>query len=243
MKNTFNLGDRLEVMAKIPSNSVDFIFTSPPYNVGIGYNNHNDLIPYDEYLKFLKDTWKEAFRVLKDGGRIAINITSIVYNGEWRCIYADVINQMKELGFIIRCDIIWHKQTISKRTAWGSFKSPSNPHVIQPYEFIHVFSKGTKKHTGDKENIDITKKEFIDFSNAFWEIKAETSLGKNHPAPFPKELAYRLIKFYTYKNDVVLDMFGGSGTTALVSKENGRDFIYIDNSKEYLEFAKGRLSQ
>ena len=83
---------------------------------------------------------------------------------------------------------------MSKRTAWGSFKSPSNPHVIQPYEFVFVFSKNNKKHNGDKKNIDITKEEFVKYSDAFWNIKPETSLSKKHPAPFPEELIYRLLK-------------------------------------------------
>ena len=239
--NSFNLGDRLEIMSNIEKDSVDMIITSPPYNVGKNYKNHNDLMHYVDYLIFLKDTWKASKRVLKKGGRIAINITSMTWDGEWKCLYNDVINQMKELGFIMRCDILWYKQAMSKRTAWGSFQSPSSPHVIQPYEFVFVFSKGDKKHNGEKENIDITKEEFIQFSDAFWNIKAETTLSKNHPAPFPKELVYRLLKFYTYKHDVVLDMFGGSGTVALVSKEINRKFIYIDNCKEYLSFAKKRL--
>ena len=141
----------------------------------------------------------------------------------------------------MRCEILWYKQARSKRTAWGSFKSPSNPHVIQPYEFVFVFSKDDKEHTGDKKNIDITKEEFIKYSDAFWQIKPETSLSKKHPDPFPEELIYRLLKYYTYKKDVVLDMFGGSGTVACVSKKIDRNFIYIDNCKDYLNFAKKRV--
>ena len=244
--NTFHLGDRLEAMNKLPSEYVDFIFTSPPYNVDIPYGNHKDSMPYNEYLEFLNDTWKESKRVLKKGGRIAINITSMTCKTddglhEWKCLYNDVINQMLKLDFIIRCDILWYKQAMSKRTAWGSWMSPSNPHVIQPYEFIFVFSKHNKKHNGEKKNIDITREEFLQYSDAFWNVSAETRLSKYHPAPFPKELVYRLIKFYTYKNDIVLDMFGGSGTTALVSYENNRNFIYIDNCKKYLDFAKKRI--
>lgn len=241
--NGFYLGDRVEVMNQIEEDSIDMIITSPPYNVGIEYNNHYDLMEYEDYLGFLNDTWVASKRILKKGGRIAINITSITWGGEWKCLYNDVINQMKKLGFIMRCEILWYKQAMSKRTAWGSFQSPSNPHVIQPYEYVFVFSKGTKKHTGDKRNIDITKEEFIKFSDAFWSIKAETSLSKNHPAPFPEELIYRLLKFYTYKEDIVLDMFGGSGTVATVAKKTGRGFIYIDHCKEYLNFAKKRMEK
>lgn len=236
----FLLGDRLELMRDLEDGSIDMIITSPPYNVNKQYKNHNDLLPYEKYLHFLMETWKESKRVLKTGGRIAINITSMTCDGEWKCLYNDVINQMKELGFIMRCDILWYKQSMSKRTAWGSWVSPSNPHVIQPYEFVFVFSKDTKLHKGRKEDIDISKEEFVKFSDAFWDIKAETTLSKKHPAPFPPELVYRLIKFYTYRNDVVLDMFGGTGTVASVAQKTGRQFIYMDNCEEYLQYAKER---
>ena len=241
LPNSFNLGDRIEKMKQIEHNSIDFIFTSPPYNVGKPYKNHNDLMTYKDYLQFLYDTWKQTKKILKIGGRIAINVPSVTAEGSYQPLFVDVVNQMKKLGFIMRCDIIWHKEHISKRTAWGSWKSPSNPHVVQPYEFILVFSKQTKKHSGNELNIDIKKDEFISFSNAMWRILPETKLHKNHPAPFPEELVYRLIKFYTYKYDTVLDMFGGSGTVAVVCKKTQRNFIYIDNCKEYLEFAKSRM--
>ena len=237
------LGDRLDVMRSIPDNQIDLIITSPPYNVGIEYKNHTDILLYDDYLLFLFDTWKESKRILKNGGRIAINIPSITYKGEYKALYVDVINQMNELGLIMRGEILWYKQNISNRTAWGSWKSPSNPYLVQPYEFVLIFSNGEKKHFGDKDKIDITKKEFIEFSNSFWHIKPETRLGKNHPAPFPEKLVYRLLKFYTYKEDIVLDMFGGSGTVPLVCQKTNRHFVYIDNSEEYLSFAKSRTSQ
>ena len=144
-QNSFLLGDRLEVMKEIPLNSIDFIVTSPPYNVGISYGNHNDLMTYKEYLKFLEDTWKECWRVLKVGGRIAINVPSVTSNKQYQPLFVDVVNQMKKLGFLMRCDIIWDKKQISNRTAWGSWMSPSNPYVVQPYEFILVFSKGSKR--------------------------------------------------------------------------------------------------
>ena len=239
--NSINYGDRLKVMSNIKENTVDFIFTSPPYNVGKEYKNHHDLMEYDEYLKFLNDTWIEAIRTLKDGGRIAINVASITYKGEFKALYSDIIQQLLGLGMIMRCEILWYKQTISNRTAWGSWKSPSNPYVVQPYEFILVFSKNTKKHEGDKKNIDITADEFKEYSNSFWQLKPETRMSKTHPAPFPESLVYRLLKFYTYKQDVVMDMFGGSGTTAFVSKKLDRKYIYIDNCKEYYLFAKNRI--
>ncbi len=240
--NQFFFGDRIEAMQQnIPNNSIDLIITSPPYNVGIDYDNHNDLLPYSDYLTFLNNTWIECKRVLKRDGRIAINVPSVTADGSYQPLFVDVTNQLRNLGFLMRCDILWYKQAISKRTAWGSWQSPSNPHVVQPYEFILVFSKETKTHDGEKHKIDITKDEFISFSNSFWDIKPETQLSKFHPAPFPEELAYRLIKFYSYQDDIVLDPFGGSGTVANVAVKTNRRFVYIDNSEEYLDFAKKRV--
>jgi site-specific DNA-methyltransferase (adenine-specific) len=237
IENKLFYGDCIETMQNLPENSIHFIVTSPPYNVGINYENHNDNMPYKDYLKFLKETWKECFRVLVDGGRIAINVPSVTADGEYQPLFSDIIQQMKDIGYIMRGDILWYKQSISKRTAWGSWKSPSNPFVVQPYEFILVFSKGTRKLLGDKNEIDITKEEFIEYSNSFWSIKPQTA-AKGHPAPFPQELVYRLIKFYTYKNNIVLDPFGGSGTSAVVALKTNRKFIYIDKSLEYCKLAE-----
>jgi len=103
-----------------------------------------------------------------------------------------------------------------------------------------VFSKVTKIHKGNKNDIDITKDEFLDWTLALWRIAPETRRSKDHPAPFPEKLAERLIKFYTYRGDTVLDPFGGSGTVASVAKRIGRDSIYIDNSESYLQYAKQR---
>ncbi len=239
--NKFYCGDRVEVMKKFPDNFVHLIITSPPYNVGIPYDNHDDLIPYKCYLEFLEETWKECYRILVSGGRICINVPSVTSEGEYQPLFVDVVNQMKKLGFIMRCDILWYKQSISKRTAWGSWKSPSNPHVVQPYEFVLVFSKENKKLLGESDKIDITKEEFIEYSNSFWNIKPETRKS-GHPAPFPENLVYRLIKFYSYVDNIVLDPFGGSGTVPLVSKENKRKFIYIDKSDKYCKISENRVN-
>lgn len=233
-------GDTIEVMKKMPENSVHLIITSPPYNVGIPYENHNDLLPYKEYLEFLENTWLECYRILVQGGRICVNVPSVTADGEYQPLFCDVVNQMKKIGYIMRGDILWYKQSISKRTAWGSWKSPSNPYVVQPYEFILVFSKKSRKLEGDKNKIDITKEEFIEFSNSFWAIKPQTQ-PKGHPAPFPEELVYRLIKFYSYQENVVLDPFAGSGTVGVVALKTNRKFICIDKSLKYCELAQNHI--
>lgn len=241
--------DYKDLLNNIKPQSIDLIFTSPPYNVGKDYDVGNDNKPYKDYLAFLKDAFRLARNVLKPDGRLVINVPSVsIWNptykrNDFKALYKDVIVMCEELGYVLRSDILWLKQAMFKRTAWGSYKSPSSPYVIPSYEFLLVFNKDAKnwKHLGKKEDIDITREEFIEFSDAIWRIKPETALSKYHPAPFPYDLAYRVIKFYTYQNDTVLDMFGGSGTVALVCKKNNRHFIYGDYSKTYTDFAKKRV--
>lgn len=241
--NSFVCGDFHKVMNNIKPKTVDCIFTSPPYNVGKNYDSSDDNKSYDDYLSFLNEAWVLAKKVLKDDGRLIINVPSVTYKGFYKPLYADIINQCRKLNFVMRSDIVWYKQAMSKRTAWGSWMSPSSPYVIQPYEFILVFQKDINhyRHLGSKKNIDITRNEFIQFSDGFWNIKAETSLSKVHPAPFPFDLAYRILKFYTYKHDLVLDMFGGTGTVALACSKTDRNFIYCDISKTYTSYAKKRV--
>jgi site-specific DNA-methyltransferase (adenine-specific) len=242
-EHIFLLGDVLECLDYVEDNSVDLVFTSPPYNVGKKYENHSDNLPYEEYLSFLERVIEKLFLKIKDDGRFVINIPSITAEGGYKALFCDVINISHKIGFTIRNDIIWFKHQASKRTAWGSFQSPSDPYVIQPYEFILVFNKKEKKHKGRKEDIDITKEEFIKFSLAFWDIKPETrkEILAVCPAPFPEELAYRVIKFYSYKNDLVLDPFGGSGTVSYIAALTGRRSIYIDNSEKSFKFAIKRV--
>lgn len=241
MLNKIICDDVLEAMKRIPDNSVHLAITSPPYNVGKNYDNHFDQMQYDKYLDWLNNVWAETKRVLVPGGRFALNIapTSIK---NFRPVHHDFANQLRNLSMIFRTEIIWYKQTMLKRTAWGSWKSPANPHIIPSWEYVLVFSKDFWNLEGDKKEIDVTADEFKKFSDGFWYIPPETK-RKGHPAPFPEELVRRLIKFYTYKGNVVLDMFGGTGTVAMVAFKEGRRFIHIDISKDYCKTAENRLQK
>jgi DNA modification methylase len=243
-------GDSRNVLRELPADSVHLAITSPPYNVGLDYDGHNDRMSYEEYFAWLEPVWRELHRVLVSGGRFALNIapTSIK---DFKPVHYDMARQLRDLGFIMRTEIIWYKQTIRRRTAWGSFRSPSNPHIMPSWEYVLVFSKGSWKLPGDKGDADITGEEFIKFSDGFWDIRPETK-GRQpfqkkkpagHPAPFPEELIRRLIKFYSYRGNVVLDPFGGTGTVAAVAKKTGRHFIHIDRSRKYCEIARQRLEK
>lgn len=233
-------GDALKAMHKMPSDSVHMAITSPPYNVGLKYTQHADNMTYNEYLDWLETVFRELYRILVDGGRFALNIapTGIA---DFTPTHHDVTSRLLDMGFKLRTEILWYKQNIRKRTAWGSWRSPSNPHIMPSWEYVYVFSKGDMRLKGDPGQVDITDKEFKLFSDGFWHIQPETKRN-GHPAPFPEELIYRLIKYYTYRDNVVLDMFGGTGTTALVSRKTGRQFIHIDTSKEYCKVAQTRIS-
>ena len=231
--------DCLEVMSRIPDRTVHLAVTSPPYNLGINYDNHDDSLTYEQYLEWMEKVWIETKRVLVAGGRFALNIapTSIK---NFRPIHHDFSNQLREIGMTMRTEIIWYKQTMRRRTAWGSWKSPSNPHIVPSWEYILVFCKDSWTLESDSKDSDITSDEFMRFSDGFWYIPPE-SQRRGHPTPFPEELIYRLIKFYTYKGDVVLDMFGGTGTVAVVAQKTGRRFIHIDISQKYCQIAEQRL--
>jgi DNA modification methylase len=255
-------GDALAILRAMPAKSVHLAITSPPYNVGLDYDRHDDRKPYKEYLKWLKPFWAELKRVLVPGGRFALNVapTSIK---DFRPIHHDMATQLRGLGFAMRTEILWYKQTMRRRTAWGSFRSPSNPHIVPSWEYVLVFSKGSWSLPGNKADADITGKEFIEFSDGFWKIAPETrgrqpflkSLypprqGRNaprenkegHPAPFPEQLIYRLVRFYSWRGNVVLDPFGGTGTVAVVAAKLGRRFVHLDLSRRYCEIAAERVA-
>lgn len=232
-------GDCLEVMSQIPDGTVHLAVTSPPYNLGISYDNHDDSLAYENYLEWMKNVWTETKRVLVAGGRFALNIapTSIK---NFRPIHHDFSNQLRGIGMTMRTEIIWYKQTMRRRTAWGSWKSPSNPHIVPSWEYVLVFCKDSWTLEGNGSDTDITSDEFMRFSDGFWYIPPE-SQRRGHPTPFPEELIYRLIRFYTYKGNVVLDMFGGTGTVAVVAQKTSRHFIHIDVSQKYCQIAEQRL--
>ncbi len=233
--------DSLVALRQIPENSVHMEITSPPYNLGLPYDVYVDDKDYDAYRDSLKKIWQESFRVLVDGGRFALNIAPTGIS-DFKEIHHDLVSDVKSVGFTLRTEILWYKQNMGRHTAWGSWASPSNPHIVPSWEYVYVFYKNKPKLEGAKEDIDITSEEFQKFSDGFWDIRPETKRN-GHPAPFPEELIYRLIKYYTFKGNICLDMFGGTGTVALVALKTGRRYISIDVSKQYCDIAEKRISE
>ena len=224
----------------IEKNSIDLIVTSPPYNVDIHYSSFNDDIPYSIYLEFTKEWLKKAKELLKEDGRICLNIPLDKNKGGQQSVYADIVTIAKKIGLRYHSSIVWNEQNISRRTAWGSWLSARAPYVIAPVEMIIIlYKKRWKKKNGGLS--DITKEEFIEWTNGVWTFSGENRKKVKHPAPFPIELPKRCIKLFTFINDVVLDPFLGSGTTLIACAILNRKGIGIEIDKNYCEVAKKRL--
>jgi site-specific DNA-methyltransferase (adenine-specific) len=259
-------GDCIEVMKTFPEGSIDLVVTSPPYNVNIAYDVHKDDLPMDEYYEWTKDWLKEAFRVLKDDGRIAVNVPNelnVQERGGRILFVAEFWMMMKEVGFKFSglVDLTEDSPHRVRQTAWGSWMSASAPYVYNPKEcIILAYKKTNKKLTKgesqwkgvptDIEQPDGTiknkmvyqdedKKEFMNLVFGRWEYFADTrSLTK---ATFSMDIPSKAIKILTYKNDIVLDPFMGSGTSAFAAELLDRRWLGIELSPDYTEIARKRV--
>jgi len=229
-----------ENMKELPDNSVHLMITSPPYNVGKEYDKNLTL---EEYLKFLERVMKEVYRVLVIGGRVAINIAN-VGRKPYIPLHAYIIEMMNKIGFLMRGEIIWDKSASAGTSfAWGSWKSATNPVLRDVHEYILVFSKGSYSRDSKGKESTITNDEFMDFTKSVWHFPAVSAKRIGHPAPFPEELPRRLIQLYSFKGDVVLDPFMGSGQTAIASIKTGRHYIGYEINKEYCKLANKRIKE
>ena len=225
----------------IKEQSIDLIVTSPPYNVDIKYNSHNDALSYNDYLLFTREWLSRCYKFLKDDGRFCLNIPLDKNKGGQQSVYADITNIAKQVGFKYHSTIIWNEQNISKRTAWGSWLSAAAPYVIAPVEVIVVLYKERWKKTGGSRQSDIIKKEFMEWTNGVWNFMGESKKRVGHPAPFPVELPRRCIKLFSFVGDTILDPFVGSGSTLLACLQTNRVGIGVDIDEKYCELAKKRL--
>ena len=220
----------------------DLIVTSPPYNVGIAYNSNDDVLSYEDYLKFTEKWLSNCYYWTKNSGRLILNIPLDKNKGGQKSVGADITAISQKVGWKYHSTIIWNEGNISRRTAWGSFMSASAPYVIAPVELILVLYKNEWKKIGGTRISDISKKEFMDWTSGVWTFNGESKKRIGHPAPFPKELPYRAIKMFSYVGDVVFDPFSGSGTTALVAALHNRIGMGLDIDEQYCNLAKNRLS-
>ncbi|MBU4221487.1 MAG: site-specific DNA-methyltransferase [Euryarchaeota archaeon] len=227
-----------EIMDDIPDYSVHLMVTSPPYNVKKEYDEDLSL---EEYRKLLKTVFKETYKKLVTGGRACINVANLGRK-PYIPLHSYIIEDMLDIGFFMRGEIIWNKaSSASPSTAWGSWQSAANPVLRDIHEYILVFSKESfSRKRGAKINT-ITAENFIEWTKSVWTFPAVSARSIGHPAPFPQELPHRLIQLYTFKEDVILDPFCGSGTACLAAVKDGRHYIAYDIEKKYVELANQRI--
>ena len=264
--NTIINGDCIIEMAKMPENSIDLIVTSCPYGVGIDYDVHNDDVDFEEYKIFSKEWLTEAYRVLKDDGRIALNIPYEINRqdkGGRIFMVAELWSIMQKIGykFYGLVDLNENSPHRSKTTAWGSWMSPSAPYIYNPKECVILAYKKNhiKKVKGEpqwKSDIvdlqqedgtvkkktvyqDEDKKEFMELVYGQWDYFADTK--QMTKATFSMDIPMKAIKILTYKNDLVLDPFCGSGTSVAAAEILHRRWIGIELSPNYTEVARQRV--
>jgi site-specific DNA-methyltransferase (adenine-specific) len=259
-------GDCIEVMAKMPESSVDLIVTSPPYGVGIAYDTFNDDIEFEQYKLFSASWLREAYRVLKDDGRIALNIPYEINRqdkGGRILMVSELWQVMKSIGYKFYgiVDLEEDSPHRSKTTAWGSWMSPSAPYIYNPKECVLLAYKKThiKKIKGEPEWVgevmdieqedgttkkktvyqDEHKKEFMELVYGQWDYFADTK--QMTKATFSMDIPMKAIKILTYRNDIVLDPFTGSGTSLCAAEIGGRRWIGIELSENYSKVARERV--
>ena len=226
-------------MSALPENSVHLMVTSPPYNVGKEYDQDLTL---NQYLDFLGQVWAEVLRVLVPGGRACINVANLGRK-PYIPLHAYIVQHMIQLGFLMRGEIIWDKgASASASTAWGSWKSPANPTLRDAHEYILVFSKGAyrRENPADRKGT-ITRDDFLEITRSVWAFPAESARKVGHPAPYPVELPRRLIELYTFRDEVVLDPFMGSGQTAIAALMTGRRYVGYEIEPDYVKLAERRI--
>ena len=227
-----------EKMDELPDNSVHLMVTSPPYNVLKEYDIDQSL---EEYLHLLRRVWVETYRVLAPGGRACVNVANLGRK-PYIPLHSYIIDQLLEIGFLMRGEIIWNKaSSASPSTAWGSWQSAANPVLRDVHEYILIFSKGSFGRKANGKGSTITREQFLEWTKSVWTFPAVPARRVGHPAPFPEELPHRLIQLFSFREDIVLDPFVGSGTTCLAAAADGRRFIGYDVNEEYIELARKRL--
>jgi site-specific DNA-methyltransferase (adenine-specific) len=259
-------GDCIEVMKTLPDGCVDLLVTSPPYNVNVSYDVYDDGRSMDDYWEFTKEWLTESLRILKDNGRVAINVPielNVQERGGRILFNAEFWMMMKQVGFKFfgMVDLTEDSPHRVRQTAWGSWMSASCPYIYNPKECIILAYKKTNKKLNkgesqwkgiptDVEQPDGTiknkiiyqdedKKDFMNLVFGRWEYFADTkSLTK---ATFSMDIPMKAIKILTYKNDIIIDPFMGSGTSAVAAEMLQRRWLGIELSPNYTDISRKRV--
>jgi site-specific DNA-methyltransferase (adenine-specific) len=242
-------------MDTVADGSVALVVTSPPYFAGKQYEEEleREGVPssYLEYLEMLTDVFAECARKLEPGGRIAVNVANLGRKPN-RSLSADVIRILEhDLGLLLRGELIWQKaEGASGSCAWGSFRSPTNPVLRDISERVIVASKGRfdrarsvkqREQEGLPFSSEMLTEDFMALTLDIWSIPPESARRVGHPAPFPVELPEQLIRLYTFKDDLVLDPFMGSGSALVAAARLDRRYVGYDLDPDYVEIARRRV--
>jgi DNA modification methylase len=250
------LGDIRDLRGSLAPNSVALVVTSPPYYSGKEYEAAigQGHVPasYVEYLTMLTGVFGVCVEALEPGGRIAVNVANLGRK-PYRSLSADVIRILEEdLGLLLRGEIVWQKaRGAAGNCAWGTYQKPGDPVLRDLTERVIVASKGRfdraippamRSVKGLPSEATIFRDEFLEATVDLWELPPESATRVGHPAPFPVELPQRLIDLYTYRGDLVLDPFMGSGTTAVAAVRTERHFVGYDTDPGYVAAALERIA-
>ncbi|HZD67239.1 MAG TPA: site-specific DNA-methyltransferase, partial [Acidimicrobiales bacterium] len=227
-----------EHMAEVADASVALMVTSPPYHVGKDYDDDGTL---EDYLGLLEAVFAETYRKLQPGGRAVVNVANLGRR-PYVPLSHEITARMLRIGYFMRGEVIWRKaKGAGGNCAWGSWRSPANPVIRDVHEYCLCFSKGRFDRVVKGES-DISADEFMAATLSVWEIPAESAARVGHPAPFPVELPGRFIQLYTYRDDLVLDPFMGSGSTAVAAAAAGRHWVGYDINPAYCETTRKRAA-
>jgi len=256
-----------EDMRELPAESADLTITSPPYWNSIDYATHasegwsedfrarreGGAAAYGEYLDFLRACFRETLRVHKPGSFCAVVIGTVLFKGEHTPLPFHFVPLMEELGWRFHQDIVWFKCTGGVKRAGSTICNPFPgdyyPNLMT--EYILVFRKPGErriyegKSPGEKEAArnEVDSVFTRDVANNIWHIAPVPPGQLDHPCPFPEEIAYRLIRWYSYPGGVVLDPFCGVGTTLKVAAQTGRRWVGYEIVEKYAESARKRVKE
>jgi len=236
-------GDCLDILPQLDNESIDLIITSPPYFNLRDYSFWNT---YEEHLVFIKNIYSYLDIKLKKGRHIGWNIQDNIpeptdKGREYYCLMPDTIKIATSFDLVWERNLVWHKNNATQ-VMFGSYPYPPNMIYSCTTESICIFRKRGKTDLSNKtEQSKVNQKEWNIYKNNLWTFTAETK--SEHTAPFPKELPERLIKMHSFENDLVLDCFLGSGTTAVVCEDLKRRWIGIEKEEKYCELASKRIDE
>lgn len=252
------LGDARD-LSVIPDGSVHLLLTSPPYWNLKEYNEHDKQMghidDYETFLTELDKVWREGYRVLAEGGRMAIVVGDVCLsrreNGRHEVVplHSDIQVRCRKMGFENLAPIIWYKIANAKFEVEGNgggyLGKPFEPNgvVKNDVEYILLLRKpkSYRKPTHAQRRLSVISAEnFGKWFQQVWDIKGEST--REHPAPYPEELAERLVRMFSFVGDTVLDPFSGTGTTMVAACKWGRNSIGVEIDPKYAAIAEKRMN-